>query len=161
MRLRFPKTSRIRDKAGFDGCFAARRRVHGSFFVLNWNPREAPAPARLGLAIGRKVDPRAVGRNRLKRIARGLFRQHPVRLLGVDIVVSARHTARGAAVDSLCNDLNMLFDQVALALPALTLQGTMRASPGPAQGTPAPLAAPSQAPRPNRTPRRSSTDGRS
>jgi ribonuclease P protein component len=45
---------------------------------------------RLGLAIAKRRAPRAVDRNRIKRIVRESFRHHAADLPAVDIVVLAR-----------------------------------------------------------------------
>ncbi|MFB5206992.1 ribonuclease P protein component, partial [Stenotrophomonas sp. 3diitr2024] len=41
-------------------------RMSDPLMTLHWLP--ADRPARLGLAVSRKVDPNAVGRNRIKRV---------------------------------------------------------------------------------------------
>ena len=46
--------------------------------------------ARLGLAVSRKRVPKAVCRNRIKRVVRDSFRHHRRELGGLDIVVIAR-----------------------------------------------------------------------
>ncbi len=66
---------------------AARRRLDAS---------SAPtAPPRLGLAVSRKALPRAVDRNRVKRIVRESFR-HMCLCPGIDFVVVARSGLRDA-----------------------------------------------------------------
>ncbi len=46
-------------------------------------------PARLGVVIGKRAVPRAVDRNRLRRIVRESFRQHwQVQLPSVDMTVT-------------------------------------------------------------------------
>lgn len=52
-------------------------------------PNDARHP-RLGLAVARRVVPRAVVRHRLKRQIRESFRHHVERLGGLDVVVIAR-----------------------------------------------------------------------
>lgn len=56
--------------------------------ALHWQAGDA-AP-RLGLAVSRKVDPHAVGRNRIKRVIRDAFRHCRAELPGGDYVVVAR-----------------------------------------------------------------------
>jgi ribonuclease P protein component len=46
--------------------------------------------ARLGLAVGKKRIRNAVGRNRIKRLARESFRHHGEVLAGLDVVVLCR-----------------------------------------------------------------------
>lgn len=48
------------------------------------------ALARLGIVTGKKVAPRAVDRNRVKRIVREVFRLWRPRLSGFDVVVRLR-----------------------------------------------------------------------
>lgn len=50
--------------------------------------------ARIGLAISRRSVPRAVDRNRIKRIVRETFRQQLISLPALDIVIMARPDAR-------------------------------------------------------------------
>lgn len=54
----------------------------------------APPTARLGLAVSRKVDPDAVGRNRIKRVWRDAFRQLRTELPVADYVLVARPPCR-------------------------------------------------------------------
>jgi ribonuclease P protein component len=61
--------------------------------------RRDGGPARLGLAISKKQVRRAVDRNRLKRLAREVFRHHRAELAGNDLVVMARSAA--VAADSV------------------------------------------------------------
>ena len=58
-------------------------------------------PARLGLAVSRKVDPRAVGRNRIKRILRDVFRHRRIDLASGAYVVVARPAARQTDANTL------------------------------------------------------------
>jgi ribonuclease P protein component len=54
------------------------------------------AHARLGILTGKKVAPRAVDRNRMKRIVRETFRAWRDRLPGLDVLVRLRRCpARG------------------------------------------------------------------
>ena len=61
--------------------------------------------ARLGLAISKKYCRKATARNRIKRVIRESFRQHPEQLAGLDIVVinqpAATMADNGAMQESL------------------------------------------------------------
>ncbi|MDX1550279.1 MAG: ribonuclease P protein component, partial [Lysobacter spongiicola] len=103
---RFPRTARVRARPDFDRIFKQGRRVALPVLALHWTPPSAvddsgeptapmPVPdsaggARLGLAVSRKVDRRAVGRNRVKRVLREAFRQRRGFLRDGDYVVVAR-----------------------------------------------------------------------
>jgi len=56
--------------------------------------------SRFGLVVSRRVDLRAVGRNRVRRRLREIVRQSPVRA-GWDVVLVARPAAAGAAFGEL------------------------------------------------------------
>jgi len=77
------------------------------FKVLGCNTGQPHS--RLGMAVSRQVDRRAVGRNRLKRIIRESFRLHYLsdnKGQPVDVVVLPRRQAA-----AICN--KRLFDQLA------------------------------------------------
>ena len=88
---RFPRTARVRAKAEFSAVFDRGRRTAEPRMALHW--LADAAPARLGLAVSRKVDPHAVGRNRIKRSLREAFRHLRGRLPGGAYVVVARSGA--------------------------------------------------------------------
>jgi ribonuclease P protein component len=67
---------------------------------------------RLGLAVSRKAAPRAVDRNRIKRLARESFRQAP-RLPAGDVVVIARPAARTADSSTLRTSLERHWQRLA------------------------------------------------
>ncbi len=85
---RFPRTARVRARADFDRIFKQGRRVALPVLALHWQAGEVGP--RLGLAVSRKVDPHAVGRNRIKRVLRDEFRHRQAELAGGDYVVVAR-----------------------------------------------------------------------
>jgi ribonuclease P protein component len=68
---------------------------------------------RLGLAISRKVVPRAVDRNRLKRITRESFRLNQELLGGLDVVVMARRGAVRARRSALGAELENVWCRAA------------------------------------------------
>lgn len=99
-----PRSARLSGKADFDRVFAAARRKGSRFFriVLTDN---ALGHARLGMAVSRRVDKRAVVRNRLRRQIRESFRTVWPGLLYLDIVVTAKPEAALAERGEVWRDL--------------------------------------------------------
>lgn len=120
--VRFPPAARVRAKAEFASVFATGRRTAEPRLALHW--LADAKPARLGLAVSRKVDRRAVGRNRIKRALRECFRRLRPQLQGGAYVVVARHDA--ARADS--HALQAAFEHLLVragALPLPAAAGTM------------------------------------
>ena len=94
---RLPRSAKLLDTPSFDRVFAAPRRSSDGFFTVLG--REPPADgttacsARLGLAIAKRCAPRAVDRNRIKRVIRESFRHARSSLQPMDLVVLCRRTA--------------------------------------------------------------------
>ena len=97
------------------------------------------APPRLGLAVSRKVDPRAVGRNRIKRSLREAFRRLRPRLAPGAYVAVARPAAAKLDNAAIADTLQRLLARLG-ALPPSPPAGTMRAA-----APPSPPAAPDPA----------------
>ncbi|MBH98883.1 MAG: ribonuclease P protein component [Rhodospirillaceae bacterium] len=66
--------------------------------------------SRLGLAISKKIDKRAVARNKLKRLCREVFRQKD--LASLDCIVMAKRDAVGVANKTLIKSLHKHFCRV-------------------------------------------------
>jgi ribonuclease P protein component len=87
---RFSKQDRLLRRAEFLAVQAQGRRVHTPHFVLILRNRGDEGPARLGLTTSRK-SANAVGRNRIRRLLREVFRTERAAFpLGHDCVVIAR-----------------------------------------------------------------------
>ena len=80
---------KLSDSQDFEAVFQARCAATGSHFRLAARPNGLTL-ARLGVVVGRKVCPSAVGRNYMKRVSRELFRRHAALLAGLDVVVLHR-----------------------------------------------------------------------
>jgi ribonuclease P protein component len=101
----FPKTDRVTRREDFLTAQKRGRRVHASHFVIVLLDRGDGAPARLGLVTSRKVA-NAVGRNRVRRVLREVFRtsrehfpsQH-------DVVVIAREGAAALATGAIREEI--------------------------------------------------------
>ena len=122
-RARFPRSARVRLRAEYALVFEKGRRSADPLFALHW--LAGPHAPRLGLAVSRKVDPRAVGRNRIKRVLRDAFRRARGELGNGAFVIVARPAAARADNAALREAFLRLL-QRAGALPALAAAGTMR-----------------------------------
>jgi ribonuclease P protein component len=73
-RHSFPRSARLLKPADFKQVFKQSTASTDRYFKVLARPNGSTR-SRLGLAVSRKVDKRAVGRNRIKRVARESFRQ--------------------------------------------------------------------------------------
>jgi len=92
--LSFPPQVRVRTPAQYKAVFDSRLRTAHPLLNLYWC--QTDTPARLGLIVSRKVDKRAVGRNRIKRVLREAMRHVRQALRNGDYVVLARPDAKAA-----------------------------------------------------------------
>lgn len=90
--------------------------------------------ARLGLAVSKKVDKRAVGRNRIKRVLRDATRHLRSQVACGDFVVVARAAAKTASNDEIRQSFERLLRRAG-ALPPAGAEVTI-ASPGNAASLP-------------------------
>lgn len=102
---------RFSTRGSFAPALRSARKIRGQFAVLHFASRAAP-PARLGIALTRRLAPRAVDRNRFKRIVRETFRRHPVKALALDCVVALRAPFAGAGARAAKAEVAGLFDQL-------------------------------------------------
>lgn len=110
----FSRTRRLTQAEQFKRVFRVGRRATDSLFIVIAAPNGVDG-ARLGFAISRKAAPRAVDRNRLKRVARETFRTEPIAFAGFDFVVMARPAARQATNTALRASLQALWRRAARA----------------------------------------------
>jgi len=94
----FPKSARLLTRRDFVRARRGRR-VDGRCFVAYVRARGAQG-ARLGLAVSTRVGD-SVRRNRIRRLAREVFRRLRARLGDYDVLL----VARPAAVDALSADV--------------------------------------------------------
>ena len=71
--------------------------------------------ARIGIIASRRVAPRAVDRNRVKRMVREVFRTMARRPAGMDIVVELRRCPRQASHAAARVELHRLLEELAAA----------------------------------------------
>ena len=133
---RFPRSARVRTRAEYTTVFNGARRVSDPLMTLHW--LKGDSPARLGLAVSRKVDTHAVGRNRIKRVLRDATRHLRAGMAGGDYVVVARSAAKLASNRQIREAFERLLRRAG-ALPAAGADGTMPPRKG---AEPTPLNAP-------------------
>lgn len=129
-RSGFPPQARLHAPPEYQRAFSEGLRQHGRLFRLHHRP--APAePSRLGVSVSKRVDKRAVARNRIKRSCREFFRHQRHALPGGDYVLVARHEAASASAQAIRDELTLLFTR-AMSLKPAAATGTMidSASPG-------------------------------
>lgn len=117
--LTLPSTARMRQPAEFAACLQNGQRLGGAFYRCTVRLDPDSSTARIGFAVSRKVDRRAVVRNRLKRIARELFRAKRDSLPAGDYVFMGKREAATAGRAELRADLERLLERMrALKPPA-------------------------------------------
>ena len=80
---------RLTGAGAFDAVFRAGRRSEGEFLQLVCAPA-IRACGRVGYVIGAKVLPRAVDRNRVRRMLRAALRESKSRIGGLDVIVRVK-----------------------------------------------------------------------
>lgn len=84
-----PKRCRLLRGSEFQAVLRQRCSLRDGFFTVYAKPNGL-AHARIGIAVSRKISPRAVVRNRIKRQVREMFRLNQQQLTGLDLVVVAQ-----------------------------------------------------------------------
>lgn len=116
-RFDFPRDRRLSSKADFQRVFGGAKRVSDRFFTLlvkrnTGDVADTECSARLGLAVAKRRVATAVGRNRIKRQARELFRSNHAMLPGVDIVVLVNRANAKTDKQTIRRSLSGLFAQI-------------------------------------------------
>jgi ribonuclease P protein component len=106
-----PRDARLRRAADFATLRTVSGRLGGRCFLVRFGNNELDT-ARLGLAISKRCSKRAVDRNRIKRLAREVFRRARPDLPHMDIVVMARDTAVKETGPALLAELEMLLRKI-------------------------------------------------
>lgn len=95
----------------FKQTFAAGKRYRCRAFTVTACANKLQHP-RLGLAVSRRCAPRAVDRNRIKRIVRESFRTNAIRMGALDIIVQANSVARSETAAALSRKLEDLWSRL-------------------------------------------------
>jgi ribonuclease P protein component len=110
----FRPGSRVRVRRDFERAYNEGARIHAKYMTLFVVPNGTSTP-RLGVSATRKLGS-AVERNRVKRLARELFRRRTV-AAGVDIIVVPRREMLDAPFASLEADFHAALDRRHQARP--------------------------------------------
>jgi len=113
----FSRRHRFVARGSFGPVLGAARKLRGTLAVVHAAPGFA-GRSRLGVALTRRLVPSSVDRNRVKRVAREVFRRHAVKQAGVDCVVALRGPFAAALAPALARELGALFDQLCPRAPA-------------------------------------------
>lgn len=111
---RFPRRARLTSQAEFDAVFKRGERRKARLFRAHLLVSDS---ARLGIAVPKRIAPRASERNRVRRIVRERFRHRRDTLPPYAMVVIALPGAIGASAAALALDLEHLFDLIAALKP--------------------------------------------
>ena len=85
-------------QGSFGAVLRSPRKIRGAGAILHV-VNGTPGISRLGIALTRRLLPRSVDRNRVKRIVREAFRRHAAKTAGFDVVFAVRErpdTGRGS-----------------------------------------------------------------
>jgi ribonuclease P protein component len=104
-----PKQSRLLTKADYNTVFSKSVKVSNSLFLILIHKTSSPY-SRLGLVISKKIDKRAVQRNRIKRIVRESFRNN-VFEVHCDFAVLARGKITSLSNKEIFDSINVLWHQ--------------------------------------------------
>src|SRR6185295_2285686 len=93
---RFPRTRRLVRRAEFSEVLKSALRSRDECFSVSARADDdetLSTSARLGITVAKRVSPKAVARNRIKRQIRESFRRNQQLLAGVSVVVTANPPA--------------------------------------------------------------------
>jgi ribonuclease P protein component len=123
---RFPRRAHLRASAEFQAVFGGGTRFSGPLFRLQVLPAtQADAQARLGMTVSKRVDKRAVARNRIRRQVREAFRLQRHELPPGDYVFMAKPEASKVDNPGLRAALLKLLGKAAMSLKTPATPGTM------------------------------------
>lgn len=124
----FPRTARLLQASDFKSVFKNNTASSDRYFRILFRPNSGPEN-RLGMAVSRKIDPKAVGRNRIKRVTRESFRswcarQTQTENARVDVVVLPRPEAAEAGNAELFSSLDRHWSRISSKADTLPAPAT-------------------------------------
>ena len=113
----YSRQHRFTQRGAFGPVIRGSRKVRGQLSLLHVLPGK-PGVSRFGLALTRRNLPLSVTRNRVKRLAREIFRRHAARHAGLDIVVMLRGRLPEGGEAMFREELAALLDKAIPRTPA-------------------------------------------
>jgi len=110
--LGLPRHSRLLRPSDFAALRGNSQRIATGCFIAE-HRRNEQSMARLGIAVSRRVDKRAVVRNRIRRVIRESFRLHRAGLPAADILVIVRVQSAEVANAQLRADIETIWRRLA------------------------------------------------
>jgi ribonuclease P protein component len=107
----YSRLSRLTTPAQYQRVFSGAQRSGDRYFTVLYRSNDGDT-ARLGFAVAKKRIRKAVGRNRIRRLARESFRHECRTLGGIDIIIMARAAAEAASNADLYASLEQHWDRV-------------------------------------------------
>lgn len=107
----FPKSYKLVNKAEFKAVFDKSCKVNQKYLLALFLPNSLPH-ARLGVIVGKRIANKAVTRNQIKRVIRESFRLNQKRLIGLDIIVIARHQCDTLEKTNLRRGIDRLWEKL-------------------------------------------------
>lgn len=106
----FPKSAHLLSPREFQQVYANKQ--FGGSKLFSFNVLGAQPVSRLGITVAKKVDKRAVERNRIKRRVREFYRHHQQELSNADLVITAKPVCAGVDGADIDADLAILWQAI-------------------------------------------------
>ena len=107
----YSRRHRFAARGSFGAVLRGSRKLRGRLAVIHVIPGRGGL-SRLGVALTRRLVPRSVDRNLVKRMLRDAFRRHTVKAAGLDCVVALRERFDRGQVAAMEAEIRLLFDQL-------------------------------------------------
>ena len=115
-----PKENRLTDDYDFRRVKRLGKSYHCPLFKFSFAPRKTEGSSRFGFVISKKIDKRAVVRNRIKRLLREAVRSNLEKIPnGFDIVFVVRPSIVGKSYEEISIEFDKVLSKVSFPWPRL------------------------------------------